>query len=295
MIIVEMINNWLVLAMDYVFGWVLYLPRDLALFSVAAMTSFVMVITRKWASDQGWLKRANDDTIRLNQLTAVAKKENNIEAVKRYQQTQAQIKMKSMKQEGAPLLWALLPIILLATWCFGRIAFLPPKADEWVTVKAYFGTATIGNVVHLVPSDGLKVKEGWVRPVKEDMPVPATTWWEKGDEWLQRKMGSVAQLGGAAVWTVSAQASDKPYDLQFVLNGQVYKAPLLVGQKRYEQQWVILGPDSGIQAIEFGLAPLKLFGFIPGIRAFGLAPWLIGYLVIVIPFALIIKRVLHIY
>ena len=226
---------------------------------------------------------------------AIAKKEKDGEAVKRYQQTLGQIKMRSMKQEGAPLLWALLPIVLLATWCFSRIAFVPPKAGEWVTVTAHTGTAAIGNIAHLVPVEGLKVKDGWIRPVEVEKSVPAANWWEKGNQWLQKKMGMATQPEGAAVWTVSAPANDKPYDLQFVLEGRVCKAPLAVGQRRYESQLVTFGTESGIQAIEFGLTPLKLFGWLPGISAFALAPWLVGYLVIVIPLALLIKKVLHIY
>lgn len=292
---IEMLNDWVVWATDYIFGWVLYLPRDLALFSVAALTSFVMVVVRKWSADQGWLKRADDDAIRLNQLTAIAKKEKDTESVKRYQQTLGLIKMRSMKQEGPPLLWALLPIVLLATWCFSRIAFMPPKAGEWVTVTAHTGTAAIGNIAHLVPAQGVKVKDGWIRPVQDEKVAPAANWWERGDEWLQQKMGTAVKPEGAAVWTVSAPANDKPYDLQFVYDGHVYKAPLLVGQKRYESQLVTYGADCGIQAIEFGLTPLKLFGFLPGISAFALAPWLLGYLVIVVPLALLIKKVLHIY
>jgi len=101
----ETINSLLVHAADWVFGWILYLPRDLALFSVAVLTSASLTFVRKWTTDQEWLHRAVADEARQNQLRKEAKKRGDKEAVQRHKDVVTLIKMKSMRFEGKPLLW----------------------------------------------------------------------------------------------------------------------------------------------------------------------------------------------
>src|SRR5512133_2748849 len=131
------INTFITHMMDYVLGWILLLPRDLRLFMVAVMTSGLLTVVRLFCTDQNWLKRAFNDTKRLGQLLKQAKREKDKDAKVRYNATLNLIKLKSMKFEGKPLLWALVPVALLATWCFDRLAFIPPQPGQTVEVKMY--------------------------------------------------------------------------------------------------------------------------------------------------------------
>ena len=68
------INNLILGLMDCLLGWLLLLPRDVAIIGVAVITSSVMVFPRKWVADQDWLKRCDNDQKRLKQLTREARK-----------------------------------------------------------------------------------------------------------------------------------------------------------------------------------------------------------------------------
>jgi len=111
----DAINTFLVNALDWVFGWILFLPRDVSLAAVAVFTSAILTFSRKWATDQVWLRQASEDDARLAELAREAKKRGDRDAVKRHKELRTTIKMKSMRWEGRALVWALVPVALLAT------------------------------------------------------------------------------------------------------------------------------------------------------------------------------------
>lgn len=290
----EWLNDFLVRAMDPVLGWLLWLPRDAALIVVALGTSLILTLARKWTTDQDWLKRADRDKKRLNGLMQEARKAGDGEAIARHKQTLAMIHMRGMKYEGPPLLWALLPVALLATWCFARLAYLPPGGGETLTVKACFANSVVGRVAHLVPADGIESPGGWVRVVEPDQPPALHGWWERGNAWVERKLGWAPALEGAAVWTIRAAPRKDPYVLRIAFGGDVCSLPLSVGGKRYEppRQVPIDGP---LRSVEAQLAPTKLFGIVPGIGCIALQPWLLAYLLIAAPAVFLFRRILSIY
>ena len=161
----ETINNFVLQFSDPLFNWILSLPRDLRFVIVAVITSGFLAIARKLTTDQEWLKRANDDEVRLKQLVKEAKKDGDKEAVTRYKGTMGHIKMLGLKYEGKPLLWALIPILLIATWAFCRLGNVAPAADTPVTVKFYVPAGAIGEVIHMLPQDGLTSEGGWITEV----------------------------------------------------------------------------------------------------------------------------------
>ena len=71
----ETINAWVANAADWIFGWILFLPRDLSLFTVAVLTSASLSFVRKWTTDQEWLHRSVADEERQCQLIKEAKKQ----------------------------------------------------------------------------------------------------------------------------------------------------------------------------------------------------------------------------
>ena len=210
----ELITNLITNGMDYLLGWILFLPRDLMLFMVAVMTSAILAGVRIFSTDQDWLRRADADKKRLAELLREAKRHYHHERRKastpeqrqaakarykdaktRHKATLMMVKMKATKFEGKPFLYAIIPIALLATWAFGRLGFLPPKVGEPVAVKAYFPNASIGRVVHMTPQDGLEVENGWVQKVVKDQAPPVEGWWDKagvhvrgGSRWAFNKV-----------------------------------------------------------------------------------------------------------
>lgn len=266
----EAINSGILWLMDGALGWMLALPTDLALAIVAVLSAAIITLVRPLTTDQDLLRRVAEDRRRLKALIAEARRRKDPEAVARHRATINLVGLKQLKQEGKALLAALVPIALLGTWCFQRVDCHPPRAGQPIVVAAYFPLSAEGDLVHLVPQPGLAAKDGWI---KEIGPDP-----DGGKD-------------GLAVWTVTAEARSVPYDLRIEYGG-TYEMPLLVGQPTYEPPMRFY--DDRVLCAEVRLVPVRLLGVVPGIP-YLLAPWLVGYLVLVVPASLLLKRVLRIH
>lgn len=281
----EQVNDVLLRVLDPLLNWLLYLPADAVLLAVAIGTSAILVFVRLFTTNQDLLRRCRDDKKRLNELIKEAKKAGDKEALKRYRATVGLIAGKSVAAEGKPLLASILPIALLATWAFSRIAFFPPQPREEIEVRAYFQPAATGDITYLLPQKGLDAENGWVRRVVED-PV-------------RKPDGSPA--AGMAVWKLKAAAQKEPYKLVFRNAGKSYEDDLLVGTRLYSPPLKFYNQKAALQCVEVKLRPVKLFGIVPGLpwRNVVVAgvpipkdfcpPWIVAYLLIAIPFVSIIK------
>ncbi len=294
----EAINAWVANMADWIFGWILFLPRDLSLFTVAVLTSASLSFVRKWTTDQEWLHRSVADEERQNQLIKDAKKRGDKEAAKRHKDTITLIKMKAMRFEGKPLLWALIPVALLATWAFTRLAFVPPRPNEPVEVRAYLPRAEIGKTVHLAPEPGIEAPDGWMRSVVQDQPPAIVGIWDQTGVWLNARLCALLgktpaepQLEGIATWRVIPRDT-QVHALQVRYAGHTYEAKLVAGRRQYEgPTWVFA--DTPVQSVEVALKPTRLFNFV-GDLLWVLPAWMAAYLLICIPFVTILRKVCRI-
>lgn len=292
----ETLNNLIVGLMDFILGWILYLPRDLELLVVAVMTSAALTLTRKWVTDQEWLSRAAADQVQLAQMLKEAKRAKNRDAIQRHKATVTLIKMQSMRFELKPLLWAIVPVALLATWAFSRLAFVPPQAGDPVEVRAYLPKSAIGQLIHVASEDGLEAMDGWVQPVVADQPAPASGWWDRVGARLGALLGHRAPpQEGVAVWHIVSRDTNV-HTLRLRHAGRTYAKDFQAGTRHYATPAEVY-PDAPVQRIELDQPQLRLFGAIGaiGYGGFSLPPWLVGYLLITIPFVPLLKRVLRIY
>lgn len=268
----ETLNNLILLITDPVLNWLLHLPGDVALFVVAIATSCILTFVRLITTNQDFLRRCARDKKRLKALIREARQKGDKEARQRYRATLAQISTRLMKAEGKPLLVSLVPIALLAVWCFGRLGFLPPQPGEPVDVKVCYRISAIGSPTYLVPQPGLEAVGGWVKLVVDD---PDT---REG-----------VPPNGMAVWTLTGDGSQTRYDLQIVHAGRVYTKAFEVGGRTYAPDVELYGEDEPVLSAELKMKPLKLFGIVPGIPWIMFPPWLTAYLAIAIPFVFLLK------
>ncbi len=290
----EALTNAVLLITDPLLNWLLYMPRSAAIAVVAILTSLLLTYSRKWAADQEWLARADADIKRLKILTREARKRRDKEAVKRHTMSVNQIKLRSVKHEGKPLLVAILPIALLATWGFSRLGHVPPRDNEPVQIKMYMPPSGIDDFAHILPQPDIQADTGWVQRVKPDTYPEPDGYWEKGTRFVAEWLQIMPPLGGVATWTVRAPARREPYTLQLVYRGEVYEKELIVGRRIYAAQAVLVDLDGPVQATEQMLPIVKPFGVIGGFGPF-FPPWLVAYLLIAIPFVSVLKRVANIY
>lgn len=289
----ETLNTLLVNALDWVFGWILLLPRDASLAAVALLTSAALTFSRKWVTDQLWLRQASEDDTRLAGLAREARRRGDRDAVKRHKELRTKIKMKSMRFEGRALIWALAPVALLATWAFARLAYMPPAAGQTVEVRAYLPRTAIGQTIHLAPEPGIAAANGWLRTVVADSPPAATGIWDRADAWLTAKIFPPPAPEAVAVWKVVA-LDRQPHLLNIRFAGRTYAQPFLAGRRWYETPQTIFA-DAPVNATEVVLTPRRLFDFVGGLGMLFLPPWLVAYLLIAIPFVSILKRLFRIY
>jgi hypothetical protein len=282
----ESINNWILALADPALGWLLRLPVDLSLVIVAVGTGSIITFSRRFTTNQDLLRRCDEDKKRLKELIREAKRQKDKDAVKRYRNTVNMIGLTTMRQEGWPLLAALLPIAILGTWCFQRLAFVPPQAGDPVPVIAYYPISAVGELAHLVPQEGLR--------------APSQAGPGKPDRWIQEIAEDVdpkthKPVGGIATWHVQADASPKPYTLEIRHKASTVEKDLLVGQRIYSPDVQFYGADQTAACVQLGMKPVKLLGMVPGITWLLIPPWLLAYFLIAIPSVSLIKRLARIH
>jgi len=233
---------------------------------VAVLTSFGLVGVRLFTTDQARLRCCKADKGRLKELVRQAKAKRDKAALQRYRATLGQIALKQMRAEGKPLAVALVPVAFLAVWCFERLAYVPPRLQRPVEASLFYPASERGRLVHLVPTDGLKSEDGWIRRFEREKDDP---------------------LACVAAWKLTPDRAGE-YDLTFRYKDRTHTHPLLVGGRRYSPVDVFHSESERIVS-HVDMRLRKLFGIVPGIAAIGFDPWLVGYLVIVIPLVFVNK------
>ncbi len=285
------LSNWVTIVLDYPLGWLAAIPRDVAVIIVAVGTSLILTIARKWTTDQDRLRRAKNDLKRLKQLKREAKRAKDKPAAKRIGSTIGMINLMKMKAEGKPLLIYILPIALLAIWCFGRLDFYPAEVGDEVVVKAWYPLSSISgdraiSYTYLVPPSpetGIEMVSDPIQEVVED-PVPTAS-------------GEV--LNGYAEWTIRPTKEINAVELVIRHNRESVTHPFSAGGRYYEPTVQIHGSEL-FEATQVDLDQYKFLGFVPGIPPGGvpmyiLAPWIVAYLIIVIPTVPLFRKWLNVY
>jgi len=278
---------------DSLLGWLLDVPREITLIGVALLTAALLTGIRWWTTDQDRLGRAAADLKRLKQLRREARRGGDRAAVARLSATQARISLLKLRAEIKPLLVVLLPLALLATWAFYRLEFHPPRPDETVELAAYLPLSAVqddassGELAHIVPQAGLRSENGWVQTPQKVAAPPGA--WDRFVAWLTRQEVKLPPPDAVAVWRLHGEADS--YTLVLRYRDKTLERQLLVGQRNYAAAWDVRAGESIIT--ELRQREVRLFG-LPGLATW-LPAWLVGYLVLTIPLAVLLKRVFMIY
>ena len=77
-------NDASLMLFDFLLGWMLYLPSDVALLALACITAGLMALVRPLTTKQDLLRRISADQRRLSELTRAARKAGDREALAAY-------------------------------------------------------------------------------------------------------------------------------------------------------------------------------------------------------------------
>jgi uncharacterized membrane protein (DUF106 family) len=269
--VIDALNKFILSIMDALLGWTLVLPRDLVLAMLALGTALLMVLIRKYTTNQNLLRRCADDKKRLRELKREAKATGDKDTLRRLRALTNLVTQKAIAQEWKPLLLSLLPVIMLTTWMWQRLAFIPPRAGEACVLRAKFPLSAAGHLAHVAPVDGVRMTGSWVKAIQADKQQNADA--------------------ANAEWTFVGDPGSHVLTVRY--EGRSYEHPVQVGARNYDEP--IREHDQRLLSSEIQLRPVKLFGVVPGIDNIGIAPWMVAYLIIAIISVPLLKRVLRIY
>lgn len=256
--------------LDHLFGWILRLPAGLVLPAVAVLTSLLIVLLRKWSTDQPMLTMFRQDRKRLGELLKAARRNGDKEAAARYRVLVGRLGGRMLGAELKPLLAAILPVALLATWCVERLAFLPPMSGQTIEVRLYHPVSAVGTCAHVVPVDGIRAEDGWIQQFEPDVRDRAV-----------------------ACWRLTPERAG-PLELVFSAQNKRFGHPIHVGMPGRTSAVLRHGADLSITS-QIGMTPRRLFGVVPGLPALGIPDWLAGYLLLAICLMPVTKRVLRVW
>jgi len=266
-------SAWVASLLDYPLGWLLALPRDVTILIVAVATSLVLTLARKWTTNQDQLRRCRSDVRRLKQLIRQAKREKDKAALKRLRATLGMVGAMRFKAEGMPLLVAIVPIALLAIWAVERLDYIPPKAGRDLVVRAYYPVSSVGQLTHLVPPPAMEVRGHPIQLVEIDPD---------------------GQQNGIASWVLRPSAGSGSTELVIRHQGHTARHPVRVGGRIYAPP-LVAHEGGKIQVTEAVLRRAKFLGIVPGIPWIAFPPWLVAYLIVVIPLVPVLRRALRVY
>ena len=279
---------------DTLLGWLLYLPSDLSLVSLALLTAGLMVLVRPLVTNQDKLGRVDDDRRRLAVLMRQARKARDKQALARYRSTGTMLSMRKLAAEGWPLLVAIVPVGMLATWAMYRLEFHPPAENETIEVIAQATSPTAaGEVIHLVPSkdEGLKSANGWVRMLTLEPNEPGL--WDRFLVWTKWAEPTEPEKDAVARWKLKGKAKAEPYELIFRFREPTIKPrKLWIGQTIYSPQ--LVAEDGEPIVTQIKMRPVELFHIVPGLGDY-LPGWMVGYIIIAVPLVFFLKWLLKIY
>jgi len=257
---------------DSLFGWLMGWPSDVRLMGVALGSALILMVARAWTTDQELLRRCRDDKVRLKGMMRVAKSAGEVAVVKRYRATLGMIAIKQMREEFRPLLVAILPLGILATWAVHRLEFQRWSVGETVEFVAFFPRSSEGQLTYLIPRAGVQAESGWVAVIGERSPKEANR--------LQAR------------WRLTGEAGVESGNLVVRYGGKSFLHPVTVGGQRRE---VVSGEAAmGVVGTELLLKPVQLFGMVPGVPWLHLPGWMVGYLLLIVPLTFLLKRLFRV-
>lgn len=240
------------------FDWILLFPRDLRLVILALLTSGCLLLLRRLLADQDCLKAISQDLRTLKSLMAKAKRDKDKALVMRYRRTSLLIRRKSVKTEARSIYVAIVPLMVLGMWAWNTLAYQWPAEGESVSVLLHAPASSAGEIVHLVPAEGLT-----------------------SDRWITVFGADDASIDGAvARWSVAMGDAEEPLNLVFRSVGGSVQRVLV------QERGAFIGPQEmehgGGWRSEVHAPEARLFGLLPGLTWLGLPAWATGYLLLVL-------------
>lgn len=265
-------SDWMLRTLGGPLGWLLLLPRDATLLVFSVLTALLMTLARRWVTNQDLLRRCSEDLRQLKQLNREAKQSGDKPRRQRLRNTVGLVKRMQLAEDMKVLAVVLVPVAVLAMWAVERLDYLPPRVGEELVVRAFFPISSVDGVTHLVPTDGVELRSSPIQIIRADRQSPPI---------------------GLAEWTLRLTSASDELALTIRHHGESAVHRVSVGRQVYlpPQQ---LHQNQRVVGTDVLLRRYRPLGVDLKTDAIGLAPWMIGYLVLTLLFVPGLKRWLRV-
>jgi len=247
----------------------LKLPRDVTLVIVALFTVVILVVVRRVVTDQNQLGRCAADLRRLKELRREARAAGDRATVSRLAGTANAVKLQRLKADLIVLAVAIVPLGLLATWAVERLDFLPARPAQSLELTAYYPLSSIGRLTHLVPRPDMELRSPAIQTVVLDSEDPSQ---------------------GRARWVFKPLSENDEFVLLVHHAGEMATHPMPVGGVVYAPVLREHRVNQRLSRTHVALDRYKFLGIDPKLERFGLAPWLVAYVVLTLILTPLIRR-----
>jgi uncharacterized membrane protein (DUF106 family) len=246
---------------DVAFGWLLGLPPFVSIAILSLLVSLIIVIITKFTTDQDLMKHLKGESKELQKQMKALK--DNPKKMMEVQKQHMEMSMKMMKQSFRPMIWTLIPILLIFGWMQARLAYEPIHPEQEFSVRIQFEKGLSG-LVNATAPEGIMVTGDAGREITDGNAIFTF----KGQE------GAYTAPGLA--FTVN----DKTYTHDVVISSQrgKYVTPL----KRVN--------DKTVKTIETVHDKLRVIN----IGTFSLS-WIWSYIIFSIIFSSVLRKVMKVY
>jgi hypothetical protein len=243
--------------LDWLWGWSLYLPRDLTLLAVVFATIGLLLLARRNLNAQDRLRRVQRDLVQLRMLRRVAREADDREALPRLQATAMQLKLIQVRADLIVLAWVLVPLGLLAWWASARLQYLPLQTGAEFSIVASYPASSVERLTYLVPTEGCELLTPALQRVA-----------------LDGEVGGVVEVQ----WRVRVTATDSR-EVRLAIHhlGRHVEHPVRLLSPWYREA-TIVHPHGGVLATHVSLPPYRFLGWLPGFEAWGISSWMLAYL-----------------
>jgi hypothetical protein len=283
---------------DVAFGWLLALPRDVALVGLALATVLASVVARRCCADQDRLRRSVADLRVLKTLKRAARQAGAPRSeLLRFDHTTAQVRLWQMRVDLRVLGVVIVPLAWIATWAATRLDYEPIELGKDYTLTARLPISSAGRVAHLVP-------EPWFTPetslIARAAPDPDHPGWARAD-WRLRFVDrdeSRAESRGMPLALTMRHAGETATHPVFLDGRRPSPAVAFAAETDDSRAASPASESSPSESVarrlvesRLSVAEYRFLGWVPGWPAAGLAPWVVAYLLLSLLLLPIAKRV----
>jgi len=252
--------------LDPVFGFMLKLPPSWAIILISLIITLVVTIIYKKATDQELMKTLKQD------MKAIQKEIKELgyqhPKTKILQKQTMELSMKQMKESFKPMIWTMIPILILFGWFATHLAYYPILPMEEFTTTMSFNSYVENNITMVVP-EGVEIIGDSIMPIEKIMKDGMF-----GDKYI-----------GTAQFTLKGEKGT--YLLEYQVGKQSYfKEVIITNEKLYAEPLELVNDKvTGLKTINIDNKPIKLFGL----------SWFWAYIICSLVFNMALRKILKIH